>query len=303
MGSTNAYGKRFGENFGVEEAPSIITKVLRKAEVAVTEIRSDNPRVGLTAAIPREDAYLVGLQLRDYPDHVLYEDGRQTEHCHLKAGDSVFFSLECDPVALIDKPFHSIHFYIPRSALNAIADDANAPRVRDLNYRPGQGVSDATIMCLGNSLLGALEQPERASKLFVDHVTLAVATHVAQFYGGLRPASRPARGGLAPWQARRAKEILSANLDGSVTLNEIASECGLSVSHFARAFRVSIGMAPHQWLLHRRLEYAKTLLPNEQMSLSDVALASGFADQSHFTRVFSKEIGTSPGAWRRCLKG
>jgi AraC-like DNA-binding protein len=220
----------------------------------------------------------------------------------LRAGECTFYDLKRDPVANIDKPYHSIHFYIPRGALNAIADDANAPRIGELEYRPGAGVADNTILYLGQSLLAAFAHPERASRLFVNHVTLAVATHVAQTYGSLKPTVRPLRGGLAPWQAKRAKEILSANLDGGVTLKEIAEECGLSISHFSRAFRITIGMAPHNWLLKHRVDHAKSLMANGRLSLPDVALACGFADQSHFTRVFSRVVGTPPGVWRRCLQ-
>jgi AraC-like DNA-binding protein len=114
--------------------------------------------------------------------------------------------------------------------------------------------------------------------------------------------SAPARtspGGLAPWQERRAKEIIDANLGGDVSLAELARECGLSTSHFARAFRRTTGTAPHQWLLRRRVEKARHLLGDRKSALSEVALACGFADQSHFTRVFAKISGTSPGAWRR----
>jgi AraC-like DNA-binding protein len=60
-----------------------------------------------------------------------------------------------------------------------------------------------------------------------------------------------------------------------------------------------MGIAPHNWLLTRRIEVAKEQLRSSQLSLSDVALACGFADQSHFTRVFTRMVGVSPGAWRR----
>jgi AraC family transcriptional regulator len=111
---------------------------------------------------------------------------------------------------------------------------------------------------------------------------------------------RPPHGGLAPWQVRRAMEILGANLDG-VPLKELAQECGLSVSHFSRAFRRTVGVAPHNWLLMRRIEVAKQKLRRSQLPLSDVALACGFADQSHMTRIFTRMVGTSPGAWRRAI--
>ena len=73
----------------------------------------------------------------------------------------------------------------------------------------------------------------------------------------------------------------------------------MSVSHFSRAFRRTMGVAPHKWLLTRRVELAKERLRDHQLSLLDVALACGFADQSHLTRVFTCMVGLSPGAWRR----
>jgi AraC family transcriptional regulator len=117
----------------------------------------------------------------------------------------------------------------------------------------------------------------------------------------MRPLSLPVRGGLAAWQVRRAKEILSANPDGRVPLKEVARACGLSVSYFSRAFRHSMGTAPHKWLLTHRVEVAKQKLRDNRLSLRDVALACGFADQSHLTQVFTRLVGVSPGAWRRAL--
>jgi AraC-like DNA-binding protein len=220
----------------------------------------------------------------------------------LHAGETCFHDLKRDPIVLLDKPFHSVNFYLPRATFNAIADDVDAPPIGDLHYKPGTGVADNTIANLGRSLLAAFGLPDQADRLFVDHVTLAIGVHVAQTYGGLRPILRPVRGGLALWQVRRAKELLSANLDGATTLKEIAQECRLSVSHFSRGFRQTVGVAPHKWLLSFRVDSAKKLLREQEKTLSDVALACGFADQSHFTRVFTRMTGISPGAWRRGLE-
>ena len=71
--------------------------------------------------------------------------------------------------------------------------------------------------------------------------------------------------------------------------------------YFSRAFRGTMGVAPHNWLLIRRVEVAKEKLLSTQLSLAEVALACGFADQSHLTRVFTGMVGVSPGAWRRAL--
>jgi AraC-like DNA-binding protein len=276
MATSDGYGQRLGERLRVENAPAIVTKALRKAEIAVTEIRCDDPLPGMTNPVQWEDAFLVGLVLRDFPHRVYWEEGRQTPVCDLRAGDTCVHDLKRDPVILLDKPHHSLFFYLPRAVLNAIADDASAPRIGDLDCRQAAGVNDATIAGLGGTILSALSRPQQANRLFVDHVTLAVGVHVASTYGGMRPVSRPARGGLAPWQERRAKEILSANLDGNMPLKDVARECRLSVSHFSRAFRRTMGVAPHNWLLTRRVELAKEKLRDRELSLSDVALACGF---------------------------
>lgn len=302
MTGRGAYGSRLGDAMQVERAPAFVVRGLQKTEIAVTEIRSDDPRFAVSGSIPPEDAFLVALQVREYPNQEYWEDGRQAPVRTLAAGCTILYDLKRDPVFYMNNPFHSVNFYFPRAALNAIGDNAEAPRIGELRYEPGVGVDDPVMRPLVMSLLPAFNHPEQASRLFVEHVTLAVGAHVAHAYGGMQVTRRAVRGGLAPWQERRAKEILGGNLDGAVALASLAKECGLSISHFSRAFRQTTGLAPHQWLLQRRVEEAKQILRDRDRALSEVALACGFADQSHFTRVFSRAVGTSPGAWRRRLE-
>src|SRR3981189_2550644 len=213
---TEAYGQRLGERFRVENAPAIVTRALRTADMAVTEIRCDNPLAQMSGPIQQEDAFLVSLYLRDSPNCEYWEGGRRASVCDQRIGESTFHDLKRDPAALIHKPYHCLAFYLPRAALDAIANDANAPPIRDLNYKPGAGVNDLTISGLGSLLLPTLSHPAQATRLFADHILLALGLHVAQAYGGMRPMSRPARGGLTPWQERRAREILHANIQPGV---------------------------------------------------------------------------------------
>jgi AraC family transcriptional regulator len=299
---TEAYGQRLGGRFRVESAPAIVTRALRTCSMAVTEVRCDDPLPGLSDSIQSEDAFLVALQLRDVPDQEYWEDGRRAAVRHFRAGESSLHDLKREPRGFLDRPYHTLAFYLPRAALDAIADDANAPRICDLSYKLDAGVNDVTISCLGSLLLPSLRRPDQANPLFVDHILLAFGAHVAETYGGMRPASRPARGGLAPWQERRAREFLLANIERGVTLEEVARECGLSVGHFSHAFRRTLGVAPHKWLIEQRVVLSKEKLRDDGLSLSDVATECGFSDQSHLTRVFRQTIGVSPGAWRRALK-
>jgi AraC family transcriptional regulator len=221
--------------------------------------------------------------------------------CDFRAGESCLYDLKRDFSALLDKPYHNLFFYLPRVALDAIADEANVSRIRDLSYKPGAAVNDATISGLGSLLLPALSHPDQANRLFVDHVLLAVGAHIAQTYGGMRPVSRLVRGGLAPWQERRAKEMIAANLDG-VPVTELARECRLSRAHFSRAFRRSVGVAPHNWLIEQRIVLSKKKLRDDRLSLAGVAAECGFSDHAHFTRHFARIVGVTPSAWRRAIK-
>jgi AraC family transcriptional regulator len=124
------------------------------------------------------------------------------------------YDLKRDPVFHINNPFHSVHFYFPRVALNAIADNAQAPHIDELHYQRGAGVDDRVMRGLAQSLLPAFEHPEQANRLFVEQVTLAVGVHTASTYGGMKAERYAVRGGLAPWQEKRAIEMLDANLGG-----------------------------------------------------------------------------------------
>lgn len=145
----------------------------------------------------------------------------------------------------------------------------------------------------------ALHATGQGSEVVIDHLAVALATHVAPIYGASRARSDARTGTLAPWQERRAKELLAANLTGGITLAKLANACNLSIRHFTRAFRGSTGKSPHGWLLQLRIEKAMGLLTGSGRKLTDIALECGFADQSHFTRAFRRSVGSSPGAWQR----
>ena len=300
MTQTGFYGQRVGQFLHLEREPSsLITRSLRNAEVAVTETRNDDPVPGLSGALTPEDAYIVSLKLQDYPTCELWERGKCVTKADVRAGATFLYDIKTDPQYVINKPFHSLHFYLPRSALDGITEQSGAPRVGELAFQLGIGYDDEVIRHIGASLRQALRRPAETNQLFIDHMMLAFTAHVAQTYGGLRPDAKPARGGLAPWQARRACEKLESDLGGKLPLVQIAAEFDLSVSHFSRAFRISTGLPPHQWLLQQRVKAAKQLMTVRDLPLSDIAMSAGFANQSHFTRVFSAVVGVSPGAWRR----
>jgi AraC-like DNA-binding protein len=111
------------------------------------------------------------------------------------------------------------------------------------------------------------------------------------------------RGGLAAWQVHKVRAYIDSHLTDPLLLEVLARVIKLSVSHFARAFRQTVGRPPHVFVTLRRLEHAQVLMLATNRCLGDIALASGFADQAHFGRVFRRFCGESPGMWRRARGG
>jgi AraC family transcriptional regulator len=106
-------------------------------------------------------------------------------------------------------------------------------------------------------------------------------------------------GGLATWQARRVLEYIEANLGSKLATQEISSLVPLSKSHFSRAFKQTLGLPPMTYVAMRRVERVKVMMTSTRERITDIALACGFADQSHLNRCFRRLVGISPGLWRR----
>ena len=104
----------------------------------------------------------------------------------------------------------------------------------------------------------------------------------------------PSRGGLSPAVTRRVCEYIEGHLDEKMRLDGLATVAGLSTDHFARAFHQSVGVPPHTYLLRRRLEHVEHMLRETHAPLSEIALATGFSDQSHLARHFRRWSGMSP---------
>lgn len=304
MAQADAFGRRLGQVLHLKDAPpSLMTRSLRGVQLQMTETRNDTPVPGLSGSFAPEDAFLVSLKLHDYPDCELWENGKCIMKRDVRSGTTYLYDLRRDPRYVIDKPFHSLFFYLPRSALDGISEQSGARRVGEIDCDLGVGHDDAIVRQIGSLLQEGLRRPTETNQLFIDHMMLALTAHVAQTYGGLHHPAELSRGGLASWQVKRACEKLESDLVGKLPLEQIAAEFDLSVSHFSRAFRVSTGLPPHQWLLRQRVKTAKQLMSVRDLPLSEIAISSGFANQSHFTRVFSAVVGVSPAAWRREMQG
>jgi AraC family transcriptional regulator len=295
-----AFGRRMAAYLGRGDAQAVQAQTLLNSRLVVTGLRCDGGLSETSEPIPAEKAFIVSVHLRDITFHELRLRGAVVHTGHHPRGGVSVFDLEEDPRFFFPCPFHCLHFYIKRATLEALADEHGARRIDTLSWP--HGAIDETVSHLGSALLPALDDPESAGKLFLDHVVHALNLHFAYAYGGMRSVSRAPRGALAPWQERRCKELMNSRLAEQISLAALAKECRLSISHFAAAFRQSTGESPHRWLLRRRVETAKEMLLSSELAISEIALECGFSDQSHLTRVFTVTVGAPPGVWRRARR-
>jgi AraC family transcriptional regulator len=263
-------------------------------------------RVECTGPVPEPvrkssevSALLVSMSVCSLPasDYRLWVDGKLVPTPRIAAFRSNVIDLAAEPEIWSTRGLHYVHFHLRRSVIDDVAADLGYERVGA--FRLSVLAEDLLLAQLTKSILPSLGRARGARPLALDQLELILGAHVLQRYGATRQRRSVAMTGLAAWQRKRAMDILRQNLDGSVRLADLARECDLSVSHFARSFKASFGVTCHRWLTERRIERAKDLLVRTNEPLVDVASQSGFGDQAAFTRTFHRNVGVTPGRWRR----
>ncbi|MBP0595698.1 helix-turn-helix transcriptional regulator [Paraburkholderia sp. LEh10] len=286
--------------FRVRKAPTLSAAVAPLAPpITISRLHDDQPRPGRSLTPQLEEAFVFQIPLIPSPDpEVRYSSGHFAPSEPCRPGWCYLLDLSAGPTCRLDTPFDNIRLYISQMTIDELAYQNGRRRTQGL-IQTGFGACDPILFHMSQVCLPVLENPGSASALFVDQVALAVCEHVVTRYGRQESSRHQRRTGLAPWQMRRIVDFLEANLGANPSILDLARQCELSASYFAEAFRQSTGVSPHQWLLRRRIERAKSMLRNTDSSLASIALDCGFFDQSHFSRVFARLQGCAPKDWRR----
>jgi AraC family transcriptional regulator len=160
-------------------------------------------------------------------------------------------------------------------------------------FRPAPGLSRLA------RLLGEELDPERRrGRLFAETVIRALSLEVAAHHWTARRSPR-AEGGRSDRRIRRALDFIEAHHTDDISLADIAAAAALSPSHLTATFRAQTGMAPHAYVIDRRLRTAVDLLRRSNLPIAEVALAAGFCDQAHLTRAARARLGRTPAVIRR----
>lgn len=196
------------------------------------------------------------------------------------------------------EPFsHRVRDVADYGAVTLDVDRVFATVRAPLTFAPTYGVDDPILGHLARALFEETFAGNPGGALLADGIATAVIAHLARTYG--TAPGEEHRGGLTGAVRRRVLEYIDAHLAEPITLTELAGIAGLTLHHFAREFKNAIGAPPHEYVMARRVDRAKEMLRFGGMPLAEVALANGFSDQAHFTRVFRKRTGITPGAYAR----
>lgn len=228
----------------------------------------------------------------------LFRSGRHFASLQISAGSTSLRDCQDTWQVEMHEPYQCVEFWMSKAGLCELGYEEGHPS----NSLPGNAAKpafDAVMLGLAQALLPAARRPAEADALFVSSLLLAVRLHALKSFERAPSTRKSSTPRLAKWQEVRAGDLISESLASDLPIKELAAACGLSPAHFARAFKNSTGLAPHQWRTRCRITKAKDLLGKRAVSISQIASECGFADQSHLTKTFSRATGLTPGAWRR----
>jgi AraC family transcriptional regulator len=151
---------------------------------------------------------------------------------------------------------------------------------------------------LSLALKAEIEAGYPGGRLYGDSISHLLTVHLLKNYSNITPQIPLYKDGLCRCSLQQVLEYIQTSLDQDLSLKALAKVIGISKYYFIDLFKQSMGMTPHQYVMQQRIERAKQLLRNRALAITEVTFACGFANQSHFTRLFRKQTGVTPKAYR-----
>ncbi len=192
------------------------------------------------------------------------------------------------------EPAQVLHIYLASSLISRLAAELGGGDPADVELQWQFNIRDPLIQQIGLALKADLEQGCPVGTLYAESLTQSLALHLLHNYSSLAACRDfPTHHGVSH-ELQRVLDYIDEHIEEPLTLAVLASAGNISPSYLIRKFKQAIGQAPHQYLLQRRVERARELLSEGKMTIAEVAVAVGFADQSHLYRHFKRLMGFSP---------
>jgi AraC family transcriptional regulator len=269
--------------------------ITTRAQGPLVEISEVSATKGEWAA-PAVDKVSLALVLSDFSARWRGRQGLRTEN--VSAGAVAICEFGGPRQFEMRNPAEFGIVTMPNETLEQAGQDARYVRPE---LQTHDVLNDSTLRRLMEILLSEKQAGFRSGALFLDSVAATLANYLLRHYSVAAAVFKNSTGGLAPSVLRRSIEFIHAHIESDLRLRDLAREANISMSHLIRGFRQSTGKTPYQYLLHQRIERARSLMRDHRAPLTEVALASGFADQHHLARVFRRITGVTPSNYRRSL--
>jgi len=216
----------------------------------------------------------------------------------IRARETILVAPNAGSRIVRDAPHSVLFLAIAYRDLLALAgDDIYLPADGNFGRLHAGPLTDPLIPLLLQRTWKMAEAPTPGNTLFNQGSLLVIAGILSA--ARTTPPKRATTGGLRAWQLKRVIELLEAEVDRDISLRQLAHEVRMSPFHFARTFKQSTGLPPHQYLMRLRIDRARELLETTRLSVCEIASAVGFNDPSYLARVFRRTIGLTPGEYRR----
>jgi AraC family transcriptional regulator len=198
----------------------------------------------------------------------------------------------------------TMHLYLPMTLFRRLSDDFNLPGAPAHSIRYVAGIQDEVIEQIVLSILSEMTNETAAGRMYVETASLVLAARLIHGYcdSGSCTFTAPVAHRLDHVRLRRVLDYISANVADELTLAELARVACLSTFHFARMFKLAIGVSPHRYVSRLRLENAMAEVASGRLPLAQIALNAHFSTQTSFTRAFLRATGMTPGEYRRRLR-
>jgi AraC family transcriptional regulator len=193
-----------------------------------------------------------------------------------------------------------VEVQFPDADVEALSDG----ELRALPLRTQHEVFDSRVSSLALSLADEVLGGMPTGALYARGLSMSLLAVLSTHYAGSTPATSSAGKSLTPDQRRRVADLVASGFDSKLTIDRLAGELRLSPFHFARLFKSSFGVTPHEYVQNVRLDAAvRALRRDDGRAISEIALGCGFASQSHLTQLMRRQLGTTPLAIRRGSAG
>jgi AraC family transcriptional regulator len=188
----------------------------------------------------------------------------------------------------------------PRFVANVVEDGLAAGQIEFVSQH---SLADSVLVYYARKFLEELTAETPNGAMYAETATIGLVLHLLANYGVAKPKLPSPRGKLNAFQLRSVVDFVDAQLGADVSLIALAQQAHVSPFHFARLFRRTLGVPPHQFVLRLRVQRARRLMKTRTLSLAAIAVECGFHDQPHLTKAFRRVLGTTPAAHQLAGQG